>query len=129
MIPCAKVADALAEAGHTVTFITIGTIKGKESCQRLFDGTNIKCIMHDIPECEDELIMASEYMDPVDKIMFPLWEPKVIEEYKTLKPDLVVGDWFFRVGITAADELGIPSVLNVGICLESFKDGGLFQLI
>ena len=121
MIPCSKVADALAEAGHTVTFITLATIKGKASCSRLFDDTKVKYIMHDIPECEDELIMASEHLDPLDKIMFPLWEPKLIQEYKSLKPDIVVGDWFFRAGITAADELGIPSVLNNAIALETFK--------
>lgn len=61
--------------------------------------------------------------------MFPLWEPKMVEEFKTLKPDLVVGDFFYRSGITAADELGIPSVLNVAIVLEVFKEFGLFQLI
>ena len=82
--------------------------------------------MHDVPELEEEEIWNSKYTDPVDMIGDPLWEPKIIEEFKRLKPDLVVGDFFFKTGIYAADELGIPSVLNIGITLETFKAWGMF---
>ena len=33
-------------------------------------------------------------------------------ELEKIKPDLVVCDFWSRVGVEAADELGIPSVIN-----------------
>lgn len=84
MMPCAKIAEAMAEAGHQVTFITLGTIKGKAVCPKLFDHTTIKYILHDIPECEEDKLYSQGLMDPFSKIMFPLWEPKVVETFKEI---------------------------------------------
>ena len=126
MIPCSKVAETMSEAGHQVTFITIATIKGKAVCPKLFDDTPIKYIMHDVPECEEELLLKSGMMDPYSQIMFPKWEPHVFKTLKEIKPDLVVGDFMYRVGITCADQLGIPSVVNCGFALEALKSYGVF---
>ena len=41
----------------------------------------------------------------------------------------MVADFWLKTGIYAADALGIPSVLNIGIAIESLKSWGMFQLI
>ena len=56
-------------------------------------------------------------MDPVDKVITPIWMPHIIKTYKEIQPDLVVSDFFFNTGAHAADELGIPCVLNIAIAL------------
>lgn len=129
MFPCAKVAETMSEAGHQVTFVTIATEKGKSVCPKLFDGTNIKYVMHDVPECEEALLLTSGKMDPYSQIMFPKWEPHVLKTLEEIKPDLVVGDFMYRVGITCADQLGIPSVVNCGFALAALKEYGVFSLI
>ena len=48
MMPAFKIAEALVEAGHQVTFLTAGTKKAKELGAKLFEGTQIKYIMHDL---------------------------------------------------------------------------------
>ena len=44
---------------------------------------------------------------------FKEWGPIVIPVIKNLKPDIVVCDWFSRCGGYAADEMGIPCVIQV----------------
>ena len=59
MVPCSKVAEALVDAGHRVTFITAGNSKGKLMCPKLFDHTKVKYILHEgIPELEEEYAMG-----------------------------------------------------------------------
>ena len=49
MMPAFKIAEALVEAGHQATMLTVGTKKAKELGAKLFEGTQIKYIMHDLP--------------------------------------------------------------------------------
>jgi len=42
-----------------------------------------------------------------------LWEPSLFKTIKELQPDIVVCDFVTgMLGVLAADEMGIPSVIN-----------------
>jgi hypothetical protein len=41
---------------------------------------------------------------------------------KDLQPDIIVCDFFSRNGVFAADEMGIPSVINAPAPLDFLKD-------
>ena len=40
------------------------------------------------------------------------WEKSAVAKIKELKPDIVIDDMVARAGLIAADEMGIPSVIN-----------------
>ena len=53
------------------------------------------------------------------------------KEIEKIKPDLIVCDFYTRVGVEIADELGIPSVINMPGMLEmihSFGTGGIIDI-
>ena len=58
-----------------------------------------------------------------------MWSPFVLEELRNIKPDIVVSDFFSRPGTMAADELGIPVVINVPGSLEFMDNYGLLRLV
>ena len=58
-----------------------------------------------------------------------MWRPHCIEACKKLNPDIIVCDIWSRNGIIAADELGIPSVINSPLPLSMLKDYGLIRAI
>ena len=87
-------------------------------CPKLFDHTSVKYIMHEgITELDGDYMMEQGFIDPVDKIMTPVWMPHIIQTYKEIQPDLVVSDFLLNSGAHAADELGIPCVINIPIAL------------
>lgn len=51
-----------------------------------------------------------------------MWEPECKKAIKDLKPDLVICDFFTRLGVEAADEMGIPSVINNPGPIEHLKN-------
>lgn len=51
-----------------------------------------------------------------------MWEPSCKKAIKDLKPDLVVCDFYTRLGVEAADEMGIPSVINNPGPVEHLKN-------
>jgi len=45
--------------------------------------------------------------------LMALWEPSLFKTIKELQPDIVVCDFVTgMLGVLAADEMGIPSVIN-----------------
>lgn len=66
----------------------------------------------------DDPITREEFMAPPktakdvpDVVIFPRWEPFAEKALKEINPDIVVGDFFTRVGVTIADKMKIPSVI------------------
>lgn len=55
--------------------------------------------------------MGKDKIDPKDKFV-NAWEEGCIAKVKELNPDIVVCDMLARPGVFAANQLGIPSVLN-----------------
>jgi hypothetical protein len=50
--------------------------------------------------------------DSGDEVYLNLWKPSCVKACKELKPDIIVCDFFSRNGVFAADEMGIPVVIN-----------------
>ena len=68
-------------------------------------------------------------LDNPQEKFFNHWKVFAIEEIKKIKPDIVVCDFVSKVGVMAADELGIPSVINVPGLLEFMNNVGVSRLI
>jgi len=58
-----------------------------------------------------------------------MWRQLVKKELQRIKPDVVVCDFYTRVGCEAADELGIPSVVNVPGLIQMCNDWGFTKVI
>jgi len=56
--------------------------------------------------------IGPDKIDPKDKFMIA-WEEGCIAKVKELKPDILVNDMLARPGFYAADQMGIPSILNM----------------
>ena len=53
----------------------------------------------------------------------------VRKEIEKIRPDVIVCDFYTRVGVEIADELGIPSVINIPGMLEMCNNFGLSGII
>ena len=60
--------------------------------------------------------------DDPEEMYVNAWTPGCIKVCQDLKPDIIVCDVFSRAGAMAADQMGIPSVLNLPGPLLLFKD-------
>ena len=60
--------------------------------------------------------------DSGDELYLTLWAPSCIKVCKDLKPDIIVCDFFSRAGAFAADEMGIPCVINCPGPIQFLKD-------
>ena len=127
LIPCSHIAEALKDAGHDVTVITIDNAKGRTGCPNIFDKMGVPYILTEGPQ--QEIIETTHGMKDAKEVFIQMWEPHCIAAVKQLKPDLVVCDFFSRNGALAADEMGIPSVLNIAFPFEIFTSTGLFKVI
>ena len=58
-----------------------------------------------------------------------MWKPHGIKKIKEINPDIVVCDFFARVGIYAADEMGIPSIVNIPGPVYYINDLGLLPIV
>ena len=128
MIPVSHLALALKERGHDVHFITIENSSSRTRVPALFGKMNIPYIMTEGPESGIEHMKTDEPGDPNERFIEE-WRPHCFKAVKDLAPDLVVSEFFSRNGAIAADELGIPSVINVGMPLEVFIYLGMFKVL
>ena len=128
MVPSSHIAEALQEAGHEVTMITINCEKTRWQMPRLFDKMGVKCILTEGP---DESVLYQMLTPPKDskELYVTMWQPHCVKACKEAKPDLIISDFFGRNGIIAADEMKIPSVVNCGLPLKMFVDTAMFKLI
>lgn len=118
------IADALKEKGHDVTVICMDNDHGRRYCAKLFDDKNIPYILTEGPDMSVALEVLPAPQDPLENFI-NLWRPHCIKACKELKPDLIVCDVWSRYGAIAADEMGIPSVINSPLPLTLFKDIGI----
>jgi predicted glycosyltransferase len=112
--------------GHEVFFITNeDKYNGHKSSKVL---TSIGCInqIYTVEGITREMMFPDRRegtKDPFEECL-EIWEPLVISEIEKIKPDIVVCDFFSRVGITAADKMGIPSVINAPALVEFMMNWG-----
>ena len=128
MTPCSNIAEALKDAGHEVTIISIDSEKTRHHCPKLFDPMGVKYILTEGPEAS-VLEQPPKGIEDPKELYIQMWEPHCIAAVKELNPDMVVCDFFSRNGILAADQMGIPSVVQIAIPLGLFTQFKLFRLI
>ena len=62
---------------------------------------------------------------------YKVWNPMIKEEIKKINPDVVVSDFVSRAGTLAADDLGIPCLINCPALvdfLDQYNAGGMINL-
>jgi UDP:flavonoid glycosyltransferase YjiC (YdhE family) len=107
-----RIAIALQEAGHEVHLLTVDNERGRNGIPKLVEGTGIQ--LHLTPGLEMDTIMVDigkDKIDPKDKFV-EAWKPGCMAKIRELKPDIIVADILGKPGLLAADEMGIPCVLN-----------------
>lgn len=130
-IPMTHLADALMEAGHTVFFVS------NEDSYNDHKGSKILTAIG----CENQIFTKDgidrkaffkkpeKFMENPQEEFFEHWSGFAIEEIKKIKPDIIVCDFVSRAGILAADEMGIPCVINIPGLLEFVNNFGMSRLI
>lgn len=125
MFPISHLGDLLKQRGHDVYVITIGNKEGRKRAPNVCGQYGLKIIYTDGPEQTEMYRKPANWRDATDESYLRLWEPHCIKAVHELNPDIVVCDFFSRNGILAADEMGIPSVINVPGSLTMLDEYGM----
>ena len=72
---------------------------------------------------------AESMKDTPDLKFFPIWKKMWGEELQKLKPELIVCDYFTRVGAEIADDMGIPCVINTPGLLNFMDEYGFSGVV
>ena len=127
-----RIAIALAEKGHEVNFVSIDCKRGRTSLPKMLDGTGVK--LHLTPtegnlEVEDSMADMTADRKLPNCEFYCAWDKNAIKLIKEINPDIVVNDLLSQSGMRAAEQLGIPFVLNNPAGTLSFwTHGGLLNL-
>lgn len=113
-MPMSQLAHALIERGHEVHFLTNSdSYNGGKASKVLADiGCKNAIFTNDGVTRADLFKKPDGLKDQPENKFFPIWKKMWKEEIEKLKPELIVCDFFTRVGVEIGDELGIPSVIN-----------------
>lgn len=125
MTPISHLAEALKDAGHDVTVVTMDNEDGRTKGKRLFEGKGVKAVyvggnfdIHASYKTNDIMgvISLREYVKE--------WTPHAVTAVIGLKPDIIVTDWYSSAGLFAAEQIGVPVVINQpGLACINFHAG------
>lgn len=131
IIPMSQLAEGLLQRGHEVYFVTNSDIynEGKVSRQiNAIEGLNL--VQTDDPITREEFMAKpKDAKDVPDVVQFPRWEPFAEKALREINPDIVVGDFYTRVGIIIADRMKIPSVIQCPGIIDFLDDYGVAGII
>lgn len=114
-IPMSQIAEALIERGHDVYFISNNDEYNGHKGSKILNQIGCKNqFFSQDSVTRDVFFKKPESLKKMpENIYFPIFQEMFKEEIIKIQPDIIVCDFFTRVGIHIADELGIPSVVNV----------------
>lgn len=122
-----QIAEALIERGHDVYFVTNNDEYNGHKGSKIL--TEIGCknqIFTQDHILREWFFKKPESMKKVpENLHFPVWEQMFKDEIIKIEPDIIVCDFFTRVGVHIADELKIPCVINIPGLMSFWDTCGL----
>jgi len=103
----------LVQRGHDVYFVSNSDAYSDGKVSRhiaAIEGLNL--VQTDDPITREEFMAPQKSAaDVPDVVLWPRWEPFAEKALRDINPDIVVGDFYTRLGATIADKMNIPSVI------------------
>lgn len=127
-IPMSHIAHALIEKGHEVFFLSNNdSYNGGKGSQILNDiGCKNQIFTADTKTREEAYKKPENIDDDIDNKWFTkILQPLFKDEIEKINPDIIVCDFFTRIGVHIGDELGIPVIINMPALISYFKESNL----
>ena len=103
----------MVQRGHDVYFVSNSDAYNDGKVSRhiaAIEGLNL--VQTDDPITREEFMAPQKSAaDVPDVVLWPRWEPFAEKALREINPDIVVGDFYTRLGTTIADKMNIPSVI------------------